>query len=368
MPDRWGSGPALAPPDGQRHDGPDRPAPGPDRPAADGAVQHVGGVAYRVGAVREGETPFPFEQAERRLGGKLAGLYGESAVPAVRAALHDAVAADGPGAYDRFGSDPGVFGEVRGDASGAAALGRELRAAEALRAHGVVHGHLVPAGPDAECALTRAPEPGWLTARDAEIAHDTREALVERRAELVREIERHGGGRRTEAEQRLALVDRSVETLDLIGARQDLAFTFKPVEVGDDRGTAGVNGRSDDGRPVIEIRIAGDRGASVAANRVHELYHAGEYARGRVFVRDGPDGRPQGAAFDFYSGNEEVAAYRTQFAFDDRSLLRSSYGTRFSDTSFDRTPRNLADINRSYVEGLRGEGGHPFYSGLQWAP
>ena len=379
MPDLWDSGPALPPPGGPEHGGTDRSSSDARGRSADAAVQHIDDGAYRTGDLPVGTTPFPFEQAERGLDTKLAGVYGESAVPAVRQALRDAVAAEGNGAYDRLGSDPGAFGEVRGGTAGVELLGRELREVEAYRAQCVEQGYLVPVDPP---DVQRAPaesgaspsqqidrDPGWLTERDAEIAVKTREALVERRSDLVREIERHGGGRREEAQQKLALVDRSVEALDRIGARQDLAFTFRNAQSGDDRGTTGVRGdRSDDGRPVVEIVIAGARGSDVAANRVHELYHAGEFARGRVFVREGTDRRLEGAAVDFYSGDEEVAAYRTQFAFDDSSLVRSSYGNRFTDRSFDRAPRNLGEVNRAYVEGLKNQDGSLFYQNLQWAP
>lgn len=367
MPDLWNSGPALPPPGGPESSTLDRPDPGAQVRSSSGDVHHIDGTTYRAGTVREGETPFPFEQVDRGLDGKLAGLYGADAVPAVRAALRDAVVAEGPGAYDRFGADPGAFGEVRGDAAGAAALGRDLGAVEALRVHGVAHGHLVPVGPAAEPAtertLTRETGPGWLTTPDAEIARDTREALMERRADLVDDVGRGRAG----AEQKLALVNRSIETLDLIGARQDLAFTFVNAEAGSGWGITGVRpDPSDDGRPVVEIMTAGDRGTDVAANRVHELYHAGEYARGRVFVRANARGELEGAAVGFHDGDEEVAAYRTQYAFNPRSLLRSDYDSRVP--GFDRVPGNLADVNRSYVEGLKGQDGRPAYRNLQWAP
>lgn len=368
MSDLWDSGPSLPPPGGPQHNGPDRSSPDAQSQSG-GAVQHIDGSAYSTGAVAAHETPFPFEQVERGLDGKLAGVYGTGAVPAVRQALRDAVAVEGLGAYDRFRSDPGAFGEVRGDATSADRLGRELREVEAYRAMSIERGYLVSTEPAAERALTREPEPGWLTPRDAEIARDTREALSERRADLVREVERHGGGRREEAQRKLALVDRSVDTLDRIGARQDLAFTFGNAELGSDRGTTGVRPeRGGDGRPVVEITIAGGRGSDVAANRVHELYHAGEFARGRVQIRENASGRLEGAAVDFYSGVEEVAAYRAQYAFSDKGMLRSSYGNRFSDRSFDRAPRDLSQVNRAYVEGLKGQDGRPFYQNLQWAP
>ena len=379
MPDLWNSGPSLPPPSGPQQNVPDHSAPDSQSQAADGGVQHIDGVAYRTGAVAAGEAPFSFEQVGRHLDGKLAGLYGAEAVPAVREALRGAVAAEGLGAYDRFGTDPGAFGDVRGGATRADGLGRALREVEVYRAYCVEHGHLVPAEPVADRTLTREPEPGWLTPRDAEIAHETREALTERRVELVRDVERRHGDRRAEAEQMLQSVDRSIETLDLIGARQDLAFTFRNADPGSDRGTTGVRPeRGVDGRPVIEIRIAGDRNSRAAANRVHELYHAGEFARGRVFVREGVGRQLEGAAVDSYSGNEEVAAYRAQYAFDRGSLVRSSYGDHLSSASSDRAPRNLGEVNRADVKGLerqdeegrnsRGQSRQPFYSGLQWAP
>lgn len=369
MPDLWDSSPSLPPPGGPQQNGPDRSSPNSQAQAGDDAVQHIDGAVYHAGAVAAHETPFPFEQVERHLDAKLAGVYGADAVPAVREALRGAVAVEGPGAYDRLGTDPGAFGAVRGDAAGVDSIGRELREVEAYRVYSVEHGYLVPVEPAAERVLTRVPEPGWLTPRDAEIAHDTREALTERRAELVREIERHGGGRREQAEQKLALVDRSLETLDRIGARQDLAFTFKNAQPGSDRGTTGVRPeRGADGRPVVEITVAGENGSDAAANRIHELHHAGEFARGRVFVRENAEGKLEGAAVDFYSGDEEVAAYREQYAFSDTSLVRSSYGNRLSDRSFDRAPRDLSQVNRAYVEGLKGQDGRPFYQNLQWAP
>lgn len=142
MPDLWDSGPSLPPPGGPQQNGPERSS--PDTQGQSAAVQHIDGAAYRTGALAAHETPFPFEQVERGLDAKLAGVYGADAVPAVRGALHDAVSAEGVSAYDRFRSDPGAFGEVHGDTAGADRLGRELREVEVYRAYCVAHGSLVP--------------------------------------------------------------------------------------------------------------------------------------------------------------------------------------------------------------------------------
>lgn len=301
--------------------------------------------------------------------GMLSTLYGTE-WEAAGQRLDQAYATDGTEAYARLERDPETFGPLSGDRDSSGHVADTLWVREQVLAE--ARGDVLPASfRDAvapEQDLERGP--GWRTPEDARIAMETRTSLMDRRTGLVDDIARHSGDRREREERMLELVDRSIETIDLMGAHQGLAFGFDVAQVGSGRGTTEVAGRTQDGRPIILMTIDGLRNSDVEGNRVHELYHGGEFARNRITVGRDLQARP--ATSDFFRGDEEVAAFRTQYAFKPRTLLRSDYDRMSGMPGSDRAPNGLSDINRSYVQGLRTRAGQPAYPDLagdrHWKP